>query len=43
LLEVLSDYGLPGDQILRPSAVEHMLAKMQKSFAWQKGEADNQK
>ena len=34
LLDILRDYGLPGDQILRTSAVEEMLLKMQKSFTW---------
>ena len=34
LLEILRDHGLPGDQILRASAVEEMLWKMQKSFSW---------
>lgn len=34
LLDILRDYGLPGDQILRASAVEEMLWKMQKSFTW---------
>jgi len=34
LLAILQDYGLPGDQILRVSAVEEMLWKMQKSFTW---------
>jgi hypothetical protein len=34
LLEVLRDYGLPADQILRPSAVEQRLAEMQKAFVW---------
>jgi hypothetical protein len=34
LLDLLQDYGLPGDQILRTSAVEEMLLKMQKSFTW---------
>ena len=43
LLEVLRDYGLPGDQILRPSAVEQMLVKMQKSFRWQNGKVDTSK
>jgi hypothetical protein len=37
LLDILRDYGLPGDQILRVSAVEEMLWKMQKSFAWSNG------
>jgi hypothetical protein len=37
LLEVLRDYGLPADQILRPSAVEQWLAEMQKAFVWAKG------
>ncbi len=40
LLEVLGHYGLAGDQILRPSAVEQMLGQMQKSFAWQNGKVD---
>jgi hypothetical protein len=34
LLEVLRYYGLPGNDILRPSAVEQRLAEMQKSFEW---------
>lgn len=34
LLEILRDYGLPGKQILRASAVEEMLWKMQRSFTW---------
>jgi hypothetical protein len=34
LLDILRDYGLPGDQILRASAVEEMVWKMQKSFTW---------
>lgn len=37
LLNVLRDYGLPGDQILRPSAVGQMLERMQKSFTWANG------
>ena len=37
LLEVLKDYGLPADQILRPSAVEQRLVEMQKAFVWAKG------
>ena len=37
LLEVLRKYGLPGNQILRPSAVGQMLEKMQKSFTWANG------
>jgi len=37
LLEVLKDYGLPADQILRPSAVEQLIVEMQKSFEWKKG------
>lgn len=34
LLDILRDHGLPGDQILRASAVEEMLLKMRKSFTW---------
>jgi hypothetical protein len=33
-LEILRDYGLPGEQILRASAEEQLLEKMQKSFTW---------
>jgi hypothetical protein len=34
LLELLKDFGIDGEQILRPSAVGQMLEKMQRSFAW---------
>jgi hypothetical protein len=37
LLEILRDYGLPANQILRPSAVEQRLVEMQKAFVWAKG------
>jgi hypothetical protein len=43
LMEVLSDYGVTGDQILRSSAVEQLLVKMQRSFIWQNGEVDTSK
>lgn len=38
LLEVLKDYGLKGNSILRRSPVEQLLHKMQESFIWNVGE-----